>query len=480
MYIVTAFLTAIFGGKSFTLASGSTYTIKNMFNSENIRWIFSNAILNNWVGYANGILGTILVVMLGIGTAEESGLLSSVIRKIGLGVSDKFLPFVLVFLGILSNIATDAGYIILVPLAGLLYAGIGKNPLIGMAAAFAGVSAGFSANLLPATVADVVVGNNALAFSQNQGIPFVSYLGKSMNPVTMNYYFMIASTFLLVVIGGFVTIKIIKPKLSNHDFLLPEDLNISEFKVTEKESHALRMSGIGLIISVLISIILALFPLKNYIDESGKQVTPFLDSVILIVTFIFFVCGVFYGFSSGKFKKLNDVVNAMVKQVGQMGYVIVLTFFCYNFLALLTYSNVGTFITYAGAKVLLSLGASNSPFLLLIGFILITSIINLFVGGLSAKWMLLGPIFLPMLYQVNNQMTPDVIAAAYRLADSSTNVITPLMSYAGLILLYMRKYEPDFNVGNLISLMLPYSITFIISWTILLVLFIIFKLPLGF
>lgn len=418
--------------------------------------------------------------MFGIGLADESGLLSAVIRKIGLGISEKILPFMLIFLGIMSNIATDAGYIILIPLAGLLYAGIGKNPLIGMAAAFAGVSAGFSANLIPATIADVVVGNNALVFSQNQSIPFLSYLGKEMNPITMNYYFMIVSTFLLVIVGGIVTIKITKPRLSKHKYILPEDLNKGDFKLTDKENHALKMAGIGLLISAVISILLAIFPLKSYTDSSGTSVNPFMDNVIIIVTFIFFICGLFYGFSSGKFKKLNDIVSAMSKQVGSMGYVIVLTFFCYNFLAMLTYSNVGTYITYVGANFLTALGASNSPFLLLIGFIVVTAIINLFVGGLSAKWMLLGPIFLPMLYRVNPNMTPDVISAAYRLADSSTNVITPLMTYAGLILMYMRKYEPDFTVGDLISTMLPYSIIFIISWTILLVLFIVLKLPLGF
>ncbi|MEG1551130.1 MAG: AbgT family transporter, partial [Oscillospiraceae bacterium] len=163
-----------------------------------------------------------------------------------------------------------------------------------------------------------------------------------------------------------------------------------------------------------------------------------------------------------------------------MGYVIVLTFFCYNFLALLSYSNVGTLITFIGAKALSALGLSSSPILLIIGFIIITAIINLFVGGLTSKWMLLGPIFIPMLYSVNSSMTPDVVAAAYRIADSSTNIITPLMTYSGVILMYMKKYKPDFSLGNLITTMLPFSICFIVAWTILLILFIAFKIPLGF
>ena len=221
-------------------------------------------------------------------------------------------------------------------------------------------------------------------------------------------------------------------------------------------------------------------PLSSYVDETGKTVTPFLDNIILIITFIFFVPGMFYGYAVGKFRKLSDMVGAMSKQIGTMGYAIVLTFFSYNFLSLLTYTNLGTYITYIGAMGLQTVGASNSPILLIIGFILITGFINLFVGGLSSKWMLLGPIFVPMLYHVNSSMTPDVVAAAYRIADSSTNIITPLMTYAGVVLMYMRKYKPEFTPGNLISMMIPYSVIFMVSWTLLLMAFILFKIPLGF
>lgn len=178
LYAIVMITTLFMGGKTFSTvgADGGSivYEIKNMFQTENVRWIFDNALLKNWLSYGGGVLGTILVVMLGVGLAEESGLLSTLIKKVGLKVSDKFLPLVLVFLGIMSSIASDAGYVVLIPLAGLLYLGLKKNPLIGMAAAFAGVSAGFSANLIPATPTDVIVGNNAKIFAEGQGIPFVS------------------------------------------------------------------------------------------------------------------------------------------------------------------------------------------------------------------------------------------------------------------------------------------------------------------
>lgn len=484
LYAVVLLVTGIFGGHTFeSIGSDAgmvTTEIKNMFSAENVRWIFNNALLTNWLGYAGGILGTILIVMFGIGIAEESGMLSSLIRRMGSNVSDRFMPYVLVFLGILSNVATDAGYLILIPLGGLLYLGMGKHPIIGMAAAFAGVSAGFSANIIPATVVDAIIGTNAQGFAESQGIPFVSYLGKELNPMTMHYFFMVASTVLLVLVGGFVTNKFIRPKFEKQEYVVPQDVNVHEFVVSAQEKRALKYAGLGFLLAALVLVGLSFGPLRPYVNDSGKEVIPFLDNIILFITFIFFMSGLFYGYAVGKFKKLNDVVSAMSKQLGSMGYVIVLTFFCYNFLALLTYSNVGTYITYLGAELLKMIGLSKSPFLLIIGFIIITAVINLFVGGLTSKWMLLGPIFIPMLYHVNSGMTPDVVAAAYRVADSSTNIITPLMTYAGVILLYMRKYKPEFTIGNLISTMMPYSICFIISWTLLLLLFIVTKIPLGF
>lgn len=484
LYAAVFALTAVFGGSSFSMETSDggsvVYEIKNMLEGENIRWIFDNAILNNWLGYAGGIVGTVLIVMFGIGIAEESGLLKTLVKKSGHGISDKLLPFFLVFLGIMSNIATDAGYIILIPLAGLLYAGMGKNPMIGIAAAFAGVSAGFSANIIPATVVDVIIGTNAQAFAESQNIPFVSYTGHALNPMTMHYYFMVASTVLLVAAGGIVTIKWIKPKFEKSSFLVPDDISTGDFKVTDKEKKALWWALAGFMLSVAIAVILAIGPLAGYTDDTGKTVTPFLDNIILIITMIFFVSGLFFGIASGKFKNTGDIVKGMSKQIGSMGYVIVLTFFCYNFLALLTYTNIGTYITYIGAQFLHAIGASDSPVLLISGFIIITAMVNLFVGGLSSKWMLLGPIFIPMLYSVNNTMTPDVVAAAYRIADSSTNIITPLMTYAGVVLMYARKYKPDFTAGNLIGMMVPYSVVFLISWTVMLFVFVFCGIPLGF
>ena len=264
-------------------------SINNMFTSDNIQWIFNNALLNNWLGYAGGILGTILIVMFGIGIAEESGLLSALIRKMGGNISDRFLPYVIVLLGILSNIATDAGYVILIPLAGLLYLGLKKNPLIGMFAAFAGVSAGFSANLIPATVVDIIVGKNAQGFAEAQNVPFVSYLGHEINPFMMHYIFMIASTVMLVLLGGFITNRFIRPKFEKIEYTIPDDIDLSDFKVSEIERKGLRFAGLGFLIAIIIDFALAFGPLRNYVDEAGSTVMPALDNIILLITFTFFI-----------------------------------------------------------------------------------------------------------------------------------------------------------------------------------------------
>lgn len=477
-------LTAAIGGLSFeTYGAGGepvVHEIRNMLASEHVVWLFDNALLANWLGFGGGVLGVILIVMLGVGIAEHSGLFAAILKKISRGLPEKWLPLLLVFIGIMSSIATDAGYLILIPLAGLLYAGLGKNPLIGMAAAFAGVSAGFSANLIPATPIDVIIGMNAQVFAEAQGIPFENARGETLTPATMHYYFILISTFVLASVGAWVTLRFVGPRLEQKSFQVPAELQISDFDVSPAEQKGLRASGIALILSLLAALGLAVGPLAPYINEAGQEVTPFLDNVILVITFVFACIGIAFGVASGKFKSMLDVVKAMVKQMDTMGYILVLTFFCYNFLGVLNYSGLGAYITYLGATLLVNLGLQSYPVLLLLGFVVVTALINLFVGGLTSKWMLLGPIFIPMLYMVNPAMTPDLVAAAFRVADSATNIITPMMSYAGIILAFMRKYNPQLSFGEMIAMMLPYSIAFMLVWSVLLVGFFSFGIPLGF
>jgi aminobenzoyl-glutamate transport protein len=484
MYPVAFLITALMGGHQFESmgASGKpvVHSIRPMYEAEHFRWIFDNALVQNWLAFGGGVLGVILVVMLAVGVAEKAGLLAALIKRVGTKLPHAWMPLLLVFLGISSSVATDAGYLVLIPLAGLLYAGTGQNPLIGMAAAFAGVSAGFSANLIPGTPVDVIVGMNARVFAESQGVPFTNAAGEPLRPATMNYWFIAASTLLLSVLGAWVTRRFVQKRLADQPWTAPDGLNVHQFDLDDAERRGLRAAAWGLLVALAIIAGLSLGPLRAYTDAQGQRVLPFLNNIILLISIFFAVVGVFFGVAAGRFKGIRDVAQAMIGQMNTMGYILVLTFFTYNFLGLLSYSGLGAYITYLGAQGLLTLGLQKFPVLLIIGFVLTTAIINLFVGGLTSKWMLLGPIFVPMLYFVNPAMTPDLVAAAYRVADSSTNIITPMMSYAGVILAFMRKYRAEMGFGDMLLIMAPYSAVFLVSWTALLVLFFAFGIPLGF
>lgn len=484
-FYVIAFLASMaLGGLQFqTVGAGGApqdHAIRSMAEAEQVRWIFDNALLANWLAFGNGVLGVILVVILAIGIAEQSGLLSTLVKRLALAVPKAWLPLLLVLLGILSSLATDAGYLILIPLAGLLYAAMGSNPLIGMAAAFAGVSAGFSANLVPGTPIDVIIGVNAQAFAEAQGVPFANADGETLRPATMHYWFIATSTFVLAATGALVTRWVVQPRLEKQPFQVPADLQLGEFALSDSERRGLVGAGVGLLVGAAIVAGLALGPLRAYVDADGREVLPFLNNIILLISLLFAAVGLGFGFASRRFTRAQDVVDAMVKQMNTIGYILVLTFFSYNFLGLLTYSGLGAWITYLGGQALLAISLDRFPVLLLVGFVLTVAAINLFIGGLTSKWMLLGPIFVPMLYQVSPQMTPDLVSAAYRVADSSTNVVSPLMMYAGVILAFMRRYRPELSFGEMLLMMVPYSVAFLLVWTCLLVGFFLLGIPLGF
>jgi aminobenzoyl-glutamate transport protein len=270
------------------------------------------------------------------------------------------------------------------------------------------------------------------------------------------------------------------PRLASRSFEVPDDLDLGEFELSDAERRGLRAAGIGVIIALLVLGAFYFGPLASFTNEQGQRVMPFVNNIILMISLFFVIVGLCFGYASGRYTGATDVVQAMTRQMSTASYIVVLTFFSYNALSLLTYSGLGSFITYLGGLFLVGLGVAEIPVLLLLGFVLTTAVINLFVGGLTSKWMLLGPIFVPMLYQVNPQMTPDLVAAAYRVADSSTNIVTPMMSYAGIILAFMRRYRPDMSLGDMILMMFPYSACFLVAWSLLLLAFFVLGLPLGF
>jgi aminobenzoyl-glutamate transport protein len=479
MYVVLFVVTVFAGGMSFSLpgvdsASGERIEvvrhIRNMAEVANVQWIFDNAIIANWLAFAHGLVGILVVAMLGLGVAEGSGMFSVFLKLAGGRVNRKLLPYVIVFAGILSNIAADAGYIVLIPLAAALYCAMGRNPLIGVAASFAGVSAGFGANIIPATTVDLLVGIPAKDFAVSQGVPWVSYLGSALNEATMDYFYTCSLVFVFTFLGGWITNRFVAPKLDKLSWTVPEDAEGGSIGVSREEVRDLKWAGLGLLLALGVICFFAFGPLKGH----------FARNIIIFVSFAFFMSGLFYGIKRGRFRSAQDVISSMVKQVKELAYMLVLTFFCFNFLALMTYSGMGSYITYCGVKSIATMNLESSPVLLLVVFIAMCSFVNLFVASLSAKWLMLGPIFIPMLYHVNPSLTPEVVCAAYRTADPCTNIVTPVMTYVGVILLFCRRYVPRFTIGDLLLMMVPYSAAFLAVSTTLLIAWFKLGLPFGF
>ncbi len=502
LMLITAVASAFLKGVHEFASVGSVVTVQNALSPEGFLYIMDN-LIDNFIGFAP--LGIVLGIIIGVGVAEKSGLLGVVLKQIGIKSPDWALIPIIVFLGVISSIASDAGYIVLIPLAGALFASIGRNPLIGIAAAFAGVSAGFGANLLP-TPGDALLGAITESVAIENGIPF------TYNVVLMNYFFLIGSTFLLTIVGTFITNRFIVPKFEDRAFEMPEDINSDETHITDEQKSGLRAAKLGLIaVLVVTALIWAWINLIHggfYQDIDGVLVTgnafeswtgftsgmtidsavadsllkarsPLVDNIIVVMLFLFLVPGYAYGKATGQIKSADDYIKMTTSAMADSAYILVLAFFAGNFVALFSWTGIGHLIANGGADILIRSGLNAYPVLLLIGFVLVSALINLFIGSASAKWTLLAPVFIPMLYGANPELTPELVQVAYRVADSSTNIISPLMTYTGIVILYGMKYDKKFNYGTLMDMMYPYSFGFLISWTIFLIIWFMTGLPLG-
>lgn len=424
-----------------------------------------NSATKNFTGFAP--LGTVLVAMLGVGVAEWTGLFNTSLKKLLMNANPKFLTPIVLFAGIMSNIASDAGYIIVIPIGALIFAMAGRHPLAGMAAAFAGVSGGFSANLLIGTTDPLLTGIT------NQALKAAG-IDMTLDP-TCNWYFLAASTFVLTLIGTIVTDKIVEPNLGTYTGKYRPD----NAPVTDLENKALRNATIALIIYVLIMGLL-MFP-ANALFRSPEPdgvltLKAFLhDGLIPAILLLFLIPGAAYGWTTGKLRTSHDLVAAMTEAMKSMGGYMVLAFFASQFIAYFGKTNLGLIVSFKGADALEAAGLTGLPLIIL--FIFLSAFLNLFMGSASAKWAIMAPIFVPMMYRLG--LSPALTQVAYRIGDSSTNIITPLMSYFAMIVVFMNKYEEDAGLGTLTSMMLPYSMSFLCFWTIMMALWMMAGLPVG-
>ncbi|WP_097027825.1 AbgT family transporter [Clostridium peptidivorans] len=435
----------------------------SLLTADGIRYMFTSAV-NNFTSFAP--LGTVLVAMLGVGLAEETGLIQAVLRKAVLSTPKSLVTVIVVLLGVMSNIASDAGYVVLIPLGAIVFLGFGRHPIAGLAAAFAGVSGGFSANLLIGTT-DPLLGGITTEAAR---LIDASY---KVAP-TANYYFMVASTFLITAIGTFVTEKIVEPRLGKYDKAPTE--NATELSAEEKKG----LKSAGIAFAIFMIVLLALVVPYNGIlrDPKTHEIighTPFMDGIVPIIALFFFIPGVAYGIASGKIKNNKDVANSVGKSMGKMGGYLVLVFVASQFVAYFGKTNLGTILAAKGAKFLNSTGLTGIPLVLL--FTILTAFINLFMGSASAKWAIMAPVFVPMFMAIG--FSPEFTQATFRVGDSCTNIITPLMAYFALIVTFAEKYDEDAGIGTLISTMLPYSMLFLLGWSILLIIWYSAGIPLG-
>jgi len=451
----------------------STVQARSLLTTEGIRFIYTS-VIPNFMGFT--AVGLIIVAMLGVGVAEASGLIKALIRKL-VAVSPSWaIGYILVFLGIVSSIAADAGYLVLIPLAGAAFLSVGRHPVAGIAAGFAAVAAAFTVNMLVKPL-DAV-----LTEFTNDAIHLV-------NPalsidLTANLWFSIVSVIVLTVVITFITQRVIEPRLGKYQAGDAGDLagtpDSAEAKAADlgDESRGLKFAAIGL---VAVLIVLAWFTipagaaLRN--PETGALIgnSPLMNGLIAVIMLLFLVTGAAYGFGARTMKNTGDVIKAMEKALAGLGSLIFLLFILSQFIAYFNYSNIGTIMAVSMADVLKT--ASVPPLLLLLGFIVVVAIIDLLITGAIAKWALFAPIFVPLLVQLG--VDPESVLAAYRVADSPMNVITPLNAYFALVVVFAQKYDKGAGVGTIVALMIPYVAGIFIIWTLLFVAWFLHGLPWG-
>jgi aminobenzoyl-glutamate transport protein len=415
-------------------------------------------------------VGVVLVAMLGIGVAEHTGFINTGLRAL-LGVTAKWLVTPMVILvGIVSHSAVDAGYVLVIPLGGVIFYAAGRHPLAGIAAAFAGVSGGFSANFVPSSLDPLLQGlSQAGARILDPEIV--------LNPLN-NYFFTTASSVLIVGLGWYLTDKVIEPRLK--DVELDGDLeDMPRMHALEpNERKGLRTALLALLAGIVFMVVTAWPADSAWRDANGSLATgsaPIMASIVSLIFLMFVIPGVTYGIAAKTIKSSKDVIDGMTKAMHLMAYYLVIMFFIAQFVYAFGQSNLGVLLALQGAAGLKALAMPAA--VTLVGIVLLTAFINLFVGSATGKWGLLAPIFIPMLMTLG--ISPDLTQAAYRVGDSSTNIITPLMPYFPLVVVYCQRYVTTTGIGTLTAMMLPYSVTFITCWTIFLVVYYLLGIPLG-
>jgi len=447
--------------------SGQTLVIQNLLTGSSFTE-FLSVMVTNFSHFHP--VGVVLVAMLGIGVAEHTGFINAAIRSLLNVTPAMLLTPMVILVGIVSHSAVDAGYVLVIPLGGVIFFAAGRHPLAGIAAAFAGVSGGFSANFVPSSLDPLLQG-------LTQAGAHILDTSVVVNPLN-NYFFTTASSVLIISLGWYITDKIVEPRL-NATAVDGDAEDLPEMHdLQDHERKGLRWALISMVLGIVIMIVTALPADSAWRAADGELTSssaPMMRSIVSLIFLLFLVPGVVFGIVSGSMKSSKDMIEGMTHAMHGMAYYLVIMFFIAQFVYAFGQSNLGVLLALKGAEFLKALNAGAS--VTIVGIVFLTAFVNIFVGSASGKWGLLAPIFVPMLMSLG--ISPDLTQAAYRVGDSSTNIITPLMPYFPLVVVFCQRYVKGTGIGTLTAMMLPYSITFLITWTIYLLIYFAIGLPLG-
>lgn len=467
LVVILSAITTFYGTSVIHPGTGEEIKSISLLNKEGLHKILTSLVAN-FTGFAP--LGVVVVAILGISVAEASGFISAIIRLVVIKAPAKFLTAVVVFAGVVSNVASDVGYVVVVPLGAVIFFAVGRHPLVGLAAAFAGVSGGFAANVF-------IGASDALMAGITQEGARILDPQYVVSPAA-NYYFLTASAFLVTIMGTFVTEKIIAPRLGK--YTAGDDVDVEAANLTElapNERRGLIFAGIAF--AIILTIILAgTLPANGFLldPKTGSLLTsPFLRGIVAVIFLGGVVLGLAYGIGARTIKNDSDVVSAMEGGMKSLAAYLVLAFFAAQFVAFFNWTNLGLITAVEGAEFLRSLNIGGVP--LIISFVILTVLLDLLVGSASAKWVVMAPVFVPMFMLLG--YSPELTQAGYRVGDSVANIITPLMAYFPLIVVFAQKYDPKAGIGTIMALMMPYTVVFFISWTILLIVWYSLGIPVG-
>ncbi len=464
--VLVVLLSALASGLGLSVvnpANGQAITVVNLLSVEGLHRILTS-LVSNFTAFAP--LGTVLVAMLGIAVADGSGLIGAALKLLVLSAPRRLLTLTIVFAGVMSNTGGEVGYVLLLPLSAMVFLAVGRHPIAGLAAAFAGVSGGYSANLLLGTIDPLLAGLTQEAAH----IVDPAYV---VNPAA-NYYFMAVSTFMIAIAGTVVTERVVVPRLGEYTGSEKAD-GIGALTAGERRGlWAALVAALALTALVL----WGLLPEDGFLRDAktGSVLrSPFMTGIVAMIFFGGVVVGLAYGWAAGTIRSDNDVVKAMSKSMETLGSYMVLVFFAAQFVAFFNWTNLGLIVAVEGAQFLKASGLGTIP--LMVAFIALTATVNLAMGSASAKWAIMAPVFVPMFMLLG--YTPEFTQAAYRVGDSITNIISPMMSYFALIVAFVQRYDPKAGMGTLVATMLPYTVTFFVVWTALLILWTLAGWPVG-